>query len=453
MFGRTETERIQLTEKTLYNPYYRTDPNTGKSVSLGGLNNFSETYIDIGHPFAGVADYSRWLDLKTAISGVSYSYEGVTYTREVFTSYPDKAVVIRLDASEEGKLSFVLRPTIPWKQEYAAWEGDGASKTGQVVSYVEGGDGFVELSGKLGYYDIDFLGMYRVVTNGGTVSATTCTNEYNETDGTITVYGATSAYIYVTLGTDYELSSEMFLTDDKNKPTFKTTLDDTRKKVGAEFNAIAAQLAGKSFEEAYAVLKNNHLKDYQGLFGRVSLNLGDLEDAELTTDELLKQYQSGHYSTYLEALYFQYGRYLLIASSRPGTLVANLQGTWSRYNKSPWGSGIWHNINVQMNYWPAFSTNIAETFEAYVAYNAAYMAAAEKLDQLYADKRRWNQMSLVNIAKAAIPPALRRPIAGYFVPLSDKSVASAPTKIETSKSSPKIVSPSNMLNSISSTRN
>lgn len=80
VFGRTETERIQITEKTLSNPYYRIDPN-GKKISLGGLNNFSETYIDIGHRFSDVSDYSRWLDLETAISGVHYTLDGVSYTR------------------------------------------------------------------------------------------------------------------------------------------------------------------------------------------------------------------------------------------------------------------------------------------------------------------------------------------------------------------------------------
>ncbi|MBQ9117087.1 MAG: glycoside hydrolase family 95 protein, partial [Clostridia bacterium] len=377
VFGRTETERIQITEKTLSNPYYRTSPE-GQNVSLGGLNNFSETYVDIGHKFSDVTDYSRWLDLKTAISGVSYSYEGVKYTREYFTSYPDKALVIRLDASEEGALSFVLRPTVPWKQEYASWEGDGASKTGQVISYVDGGDGIVELSGKMGYYDVDFLGIYRVVTNGGEVSATTCTNEYGEIDGTITVSGATGAYIYVTLGSDYELTSEVFTTSDTEKPTFDTTLEDARVKVEGEAKAIADQLAGKSFEDGYTILKNNHLSDYTELFGRVTLDLGDSEDAYLTKDELLNKYKNGDYSRYLETLYFQYGRYLLIECSRSGALPLNLQGTWNRYNKAPWGSGIWHNINEQMSYWHAFSTNLAETFDAYVEYNAAYMTAAEK---------------------------------------------------------------------------
>ena len=378
VFGRTETERIQITEKTLANPYYRTSPE-GTTYNMGGLNNFSETYIDIGHPFSAVTNYERWLDLKTAISGVQYDYNGVTYSREVFTSYPDNALVIRLDASDADKLSFVLRPTVPWEQKYACWEGDGASKTGSVVSSVENGVGYVELSGKMGYYDIDFMGMYRVVTNGGTVSATTAVNEYGETDGTITVSGATSAYIYVTLGSDYELSSEVFTTEDADKPTFDTDLSYTREKVGAYDAAIAEKLSGKSFEDGYATLKNAHLADYTELFGRVSLDLGDRADAEITTDELLRKYCAGEYSAYLEALYFQYGRYLLIASSRSGSLPPSLQGTWNRYNKTPWGSGYWHNINIQMNYWPAFSTNLSETFESYVEFNEAYMPTTEKI--------------------------------------------------------------------------
>lgn len=376
IFGRTETERIQITEETLYNPSSVTD-STGTKYNTGGFNSFSETYIDIGHPFSSVTEYERWLDLKTAISGVKYKYDGVTYTREMFASYPDKALVIRLDASESGKLSFVLRPTVAWEQEYAVDVADGASKTGEVISYMEGNDGVVELSGKMGYFDLDFLGIYRVVTDGGTVSATTCVNADGDTDGTVTVSGANSAYIYVTLGSDYQLTSEMFTASNKEKPTFDTSLDYTRNKVEGEAKAIADQLDGKGFEDSYAVLKNNHLSDYTEIFGRVTLDLGDAEDAALTTDELLSKYKNGEYSRYLEALYFQYGRYLIIASSRSGSLPANLQGVWNRYNFSAWGSGYWHNVNVQMTYWPVFSTNVAEVFDAYVQYNAAIMPALE----------------------------------------------------------------------------
>lgn len=377
VFGRTGTERIQLTEKTLANPYrIKSD-----SENTDGLNNFSETYIQFDHEgsiFNPVSDYSRELDLKTAVSTVSYKYKGVTYTREYFTSYPDKAMVIKLDASASGALSFILRPTVPYEQEYMNSAGDRGGKTGTVTSSVSNGVGEVVLSGKLEYFDIDFYGLYKVYTNGGTVSATTCTNEYNETDGTITVSGATSAYIVITMGTDYELVSEQFTASDTSKPTFSTGIAEAEAKVRGYMNAIEAQTGGKSFEDAYALLKANHIADYSELFGRVTLDLGCKEsDYSLTTDVLLQNYKNGSGSAYLETLYFQYGRYLLIASSRKGALPANLQGAWNRYNHAPWSSGYWHNINVQMNYWPAFSTNIAETFEAYVDYNTAYMQDAK----------------------------------------------------------------------------
>ena len=211
LFGRTETERIQLTEKTLANPYRIVN---NSSLPTDGLNNFSETYIDFGHTNSAVTNYSRELDLKTAISTVKYDYNGVTYSREYFTSYPDKAMVIKLDASASGALDFVLRPTVPYEQSYMTNEGDGGGKTGTVTSSVENGVGNIVLSGTLEYFDIDFVGLYNVYTTDGTVTATTCTNADGDTDGTITVSGATSAYIVITMGTDYELVSEQLLNQD-----------------------------------------------------------------------------------------------------------------------------------------------------------------------------------------------------------------------------------------------
>ena len=154
VFGRTDTERIQISEKTLANKRMEID-----GVSYGGLNNFSETFIDFGH--TDVSDYVRYLDLKTAISGVEYTSGGVKYSREYFTSYPDKALIIRLDADTDGALAFTLRPTVPYEQSYMAKEGDTMGKTGEVVSSVENGIGYIELSGKLEYYDVDFLGIYK----------------------------------------------------------------------------------------------------------------------------------------------------------------------------------------------------------------------------------------------------------------------------------------------------
>ena len=388
VFGRTETERIQISEKTLVNPHSL--KNGGTTYTVGGTNSFSETFIDFGHTNSAVTDYNRYLDLETAISGVQYKFNGVTYTREYFTSYPDKAIVIRLDADTSGALSFTLRPTIPYEQSYAAFAGDGVTKNGTVTSSVNNGVGEIELSGNMGYYGIDFLGIYKVYTDGGTITASTTAHSYKDTDGTaktdtdgtIVVDGAKSAYIVLTLGTDYDLSSDVFTSDETNKPTKNTTLADTRVKVEGYMNSINAQISGKSYEEAYTTLKSRHLNDYKNLFDRVSINLGAKDsDLALTTDELLKIYKNGTESAYLEMLVFQYGRYLLISSSRNGSLPANLQGVWNTYNMPAWACDYTHNINVEMNYWPAFSTNLAETFKAYVNYNAAYMAQAE----LYAD--------------------------------------------------------------------
>ena len=378
VFGRTETERIQITEKTLAHPF-------SYNPTSGGLNNFSETYIDFGHTGSEVADYIRYIDIKTAISGVEYTYGGVKYTREYFTSYPDKALVIRLDADTEGALSFTLRPTIPYEQEHMYSETDGKSKTGTVTSSVtEDGVGYIELAEKMGYYDIDFLGIYKVYTDGELTAATVENNytditgtAHSDVDGTIKVSGASSAYIVVTLGTDYEICSDTF-DNSATKPTQTKTLEDTRAKVESEMKAIDDKISGKSIDEAYALLKETHVADHAELFGRVSADLNcDESDFSIPTDKLLENYKANGYGNYLETLLFQYGRYLLIASSRPGALPANLQGTWNTYNTAPWGSGYWHNINVQMNYWHAFSTNLAETFEAYVDYNNAYMKQAE----------------------------------------------------------------------------
>ena len=394
IFGRTEIERIQISEKTVTNPHRFAPPN---GICKGGLNNFSETFIDFGHVNTNVSNYYRYLDLETAMSGVAYDYNGVKYTREYFTSYPDKALVIRLDANTAGALSFTLRPTIPFEQDYIE-EGDGKSKHGTVTSMVEDGIGQIELSGKMGYYDIDFLGLYKVYTNGGTVTADTCVNQYGDTDGTIVVSGATNAYIVVTLGTDYELSSEIFTSDatlnnslknagletfDTTIPTFNTTIEDTREKVLGDMNAIEELLSGMSFDAAYTTLKDRHIEDYSELFGRVNLDLNfSPADFTATTPELLANYRNGIKSNYLETLMFQYGRYMLIASSRTGTMPAHLQGAWNTYNSPAWSSGYWHNVNVQMNYWHAFSTNIAETFDAYIDYNQAYMEAAEAFADL-----------------------------------------------------------------------
>ncbi len=371
VFGRTETERIQITDNTLSSQleivrWQDGERRLNKRLFGGGLNSFSETYIDFFHPHASVENYRRELDLRSAVASVSYTYNGVDYKREYFTSYPDRTIVIYLEASGKGNLNFTLRPTIPYKQDYMVEEGDGFSKHGTVVA---NDDGSITLSGNLGYNNVDFVAEYKIVSNGGSITAANLKNKDGAPDaGTLTVRGATSAYIVIALSTSFELSSDIFMTDDP-KSKFKKSRRDAAATAKTELAAV--------LDHSYEELRERHIADYDALFGRVDLDLGG-EVPTVTTDELLENYVNGRYDAYLEELYFQFGRYLLISSSREGSLPANLQGTWNRYNLAPWGSGYWHNINVQMNYWPAFSTNLAETFGAYVDYWRAFLPRAEK---------------------------------------------------------------------------
>ena len=372
VFGRTETERITVADKTLATSWMKTD-----NYLAGGLNTFAEIFIDVGHRFSDTSDYSRELDLDTAVATTKYTCGGVEYTREVFASYPDRALVIGFFASENGALDFTFRPVVPWVQEYMQKPGDRGGKTGKVTSEISDGVGKIELSGKMEYYGIDFCGLFRVYSDG----------KMTADGGAVRVSHATMACAVMTLDTTYEIESATFTSDENDKPTMHRNYAYALKKVSGYLKKIEEKMRGFEVNKIYLALKNEHIADHSSIFGRVKIDLGfDARDFDKTTDALLEEYKSGSGSTYLEALYFQYGRYLLIASSRKGALPAHLQGAWNKYRQPMWTSGYWHNINVQMNYWPAFLTNIAETFLPYIDYNRAYMAATESYADEYVGK-------------------------------------------------------------------
>lgn len=360
VWGGTETEAVYVTENSLANPYQKNAGNNSTS-NRTGLNLLAKTWIDFGHDEEKVSDYSRDLVLDDATAHVSYEYDGVSYSREYFTSYPDKVMVMKLDASEEGALSFTLRPEAPYLCDYYLEPGDGMGKSGSVEASVDGDEGTIVLSGTMEYYQINYEGQYRVLPQGGTMQAVTD----DEGNGQIRVEGADSALILLAVGTNYEMTPETFLNSVKEKldpdsyPHEKVTgyLDEAEK---------------YDFEE----LRERHVEDYQTYFSRVDLNIGGVDEGK-TTDQLLSEYKKGTYSPYLEEVFFQYGRYLLIASSREGCLPANLQGIWNAYEDTPWSGGYWHNINVQMNYWPAFVTNMPELFQSYSDFNEAFRKQAE----------------------------------------------------------------------------
>ncbi|MBO9707406.1 MAG: glycoside hydrolase family 95 protein [Caulobacter sp.] len=344
VFGGVARERLQLTENSLV------DTPTG---GIGGLNNFAEVALEFPH--GAPQDYRRELDLGSATAHIRYGQNGVTFEREYFASYPDKVLVMRLAASRPGALDFTLRPAAPYLAPFRKTEGDRRGKHATVTAK---GD-VITLSGVMDYYGIKFEAQFKVIPQGGVMR----TGEGADA-GSITVRGADSAVVLVALGTNYRLDPKVFLEKD---PAAKLAgFPGPHDKVTATLEAAARR--------SFAALKARHLADYRTLYGRVAFDLGGTVPAA-PTDQLIAGARQGQAEPYLEELGFQFGRYLLIASSRKGALPPNLQGVWNVYQDAPWSAGYWHNVNQQMNYWPAFVGNLPELFDSYIDFYRAYLPA------------------------------------------------------------------------------
>lgn len=279
-------------------------------------------------PGAPDASYRRTLDLATALAGVTYSSQGTTWTREFFASWPAGVIAGRFGADRPGRTGFTLRHTSPHPDRTVTAEGDRLT-----------------VRGRLADNGLRFEAQIRVIARGGTVTA--------GDDGTLTVHGADSAHFVLAAGTDYA----------DTYPSYRGR--DPHDTVTATVDAAAAL--------PYERLRAEHTADHGALFGRVSLDIGQ-RPPDLPTDELLAACtapaaagRSGATAAdrALEALVFQYGRYLLIASSRAGSLPANLQGVWNDSTRPPWAGDYHTNINIQMNYWPAEVTALPETAVPY----------------------------------------------------------------------------------------
>lgn len=361
IFGRTDMERIQLTEKTfgVKGPYKK-----------GGIGNFAEIYLDdIQHPQP--QNYRRKLRLNEAISTVSYQYEGVNYSREYLANYPNNVIAIKLKADKPGKISFTLRPVLPYLREYNE---EGTGRTGKVSAEND----VITLTGEVQFFRLPYEAQIKVIPSGGRITAK---NDESEDNGTIRVEQADSVILLINAQTAYQLNSSVFTESPENK--FKGNEHPHRS---------VSECIRKAAHKGYDALRKEHVADYQSLFSRVNLSLCE-KTPNIPTDSLLHNYQKGKEALYLEELLFQYGRYLLIASSRKGSLPPNLQGAWSQYEYAPWSGGYWHNINIQMNYWPAFNTNLAETFIPYVEFNEAFRQSAQEKAIAYIKKNNPEALS------------------------------------------------------------
>lgn len=331
VFGGVNKERIQFTTNEFANVY-----------SLGGVTSFADLYIE--SDYADVTDYERGLDLTLGTAYSVFDSDGEKTTRTAFCSYPDKVFVYNI--RNDCKKDYTARLAIPYLGSRSEEEG---GRTGRVYA---DGDSLVLRQ---------FLPLRECI---GEMRLTVLTDgKAGVRDSEIKITDASDVTFLVVLGTNYKLCPEVFA-------------DDCHKAIGEDPDEELKRREKNASQKGYKKLYDRHVSDYGELMNRAGIDLGGKADNR-PIDALLGSYRSGNNEPYLIETYFQYGRHLLVSSSRKGTPPASLQGTWSAHDKSPWGSGIWHNINVQMNYWCALNTNIAETFAAYADYFKAYLKRAE----------------------------------------------------------------------------
>ena len=281
--------------------------------------------LDFGHK--RVKNYSRSLNIDEAISNVSYRCGKSAFSREFFASSPSDIIAAEL-TSDGGDLNFTL--------SFESKHSDTVAAQGNVLT------NFGNLENGLKYYL-----RIAVDNEGGDI---VCDAK------SLTVKNAEKAHIYLCASTDYELDFPKYRTGESSD----------------ELAARVTRVVDAAVSKGYATLKEEHIADYRSLFGRVAMNLGG-KRPNFSTDKLVSRYKTvflrKSHRRYLEQLLYNYGRYLLIASSRQDSrLPANLQGVWNESLTAPWQSDYHININLQMNYWPAYNTNLAECAEPLVKY-------------------------------------------------------------------------------------
>ncbi len=288
-------------------------------------------------PPGDVAEYRREVNLDTGIASVSYRLGQVRFTREVFASAPDRVIVVHLKSDRRAALN--VSATL--KRKGATCE----SLPGNRIT----------LRGQLGVkYEAQLLAR----AQGGEVASKA---------GTLRIANATEVTLLLVGATSYKNPSDI-------------SADPTQRCEGA-----LAAAAARSFSE----LRAAHVADHRRLFRRVRLDLGTTEAAKLPTDDRVKAVRNGALDPQLVTLYFQFGRYLLMGSSRPGTLPANLQGKWCQHYNAPWNSDYHFNINLQMNYWPAEVCNLAECHPPLFEYLESLVPFGEKTARVHYGARGW----------------------------------------------------------------
>lgn len=398
VFGRIDNELIQLNDGSLWsggprkdnvNPdahkylqplreaLFKEDYQKANELCRKMQGYYSESYLPLGDLMihqevdtTKIEAYYRDLSLSQAVATTRFKVDGVEYTREFFISSPDSVMVIRFTADKKNALNLTVGLNSVLRHSVAASGSDQLIMSGKAPARVDPNYYNPGHREPIAYEDPEecdgtrFQTNLKVLPTGGNVTASGSELHIKDASEVVLLLSAATSFNGFDKCPDSEGRNEKEIAD--------------------------RRLAG-SMAQNYATLKKKHVTDYTALFDRVSIDLGasDPNQLLLPSDERLKAHTEGAEDPELEALYFQYGRYLLIASSRPGGTPANLQGIWNKTLRAPWSSNFTININTEMNYWPAEVTNLSELHEPLLNWIGDLSKTGAKTAKEYYNARGW----------------------------------------------------------------
>lgn len=339
-------------ESLMYNTFVSKGAGSGQgkgaNVSYGSYQVLGNLHLDYGLP-RKAQNYHRELDIENAVAMTSFEIEGVEYKREYITSFSDDVILMKLTASQPGKISFVAGLDRPERFE-TTLEGKDLLMGGQLNNGTDG-------------QGMKYAVKLRVVPEGGKLEAKA---------NSLELENANSALIIISAGTDYQVS---------------------------DFESKVEKLLGEVQRKDFKKIKQEHSRFYQTMFDRAQVDFGANPEAEaLPTLQRLKRFAKTQDDPGLAAeLYFQFGRYLAIASTRPGLLPPNLQGLWANTIQTPWNGDYHLDVNIQMNHWPVDVTNLPMLNQPYYQLVKSLVEPGEKTAKTYYDGEGWVAHVITNI--------------------------------------------------------
>jgi len=352
LFAGKYKEAAELTNKTQVCRGKGSGQGNGANVPFGCYQTLGDLRLDFGKK-SSFKNYYRELDLITGIALTSYEQDGIKYKREVFTSFPDRALVIRFTADKANALSFSLSLDRP--ERFKTLAENGRLVMSGILNNGKGGDGM-----RYKTYAVPQL-------TGGTIKA----------DGnTLQISKATSVTIILTAATNYR----------QHYPDY----------INANFENELNLLTKKATAKNYGLLRERHVNDFSSFMKRSSLRLNNSSN-NIPTNELMNKNVKSHNESALYGLYYQFGRYLLLSSSRKGSLPANLQGIWANQIQTPWNGDYHTNINIQMNYWPAEVTNLSECQDQFVDLVSSLLEPGKRTAKVQYQMNGWVLHTITNV--------------------------------------------------------